>query len=99
MPEEMKGMIDDFLTENLSAELQEQPRSSGLDITSLVSEWFNPRQDIMRHLIVIQLIASLIVTAFLIITEGQTMTPTEGMFSIIFFLFLAAMSVAMYARL
>ena len=91
-------MVDLFLEEHLSPELK-NVKKDGMDVHSLINEWFNPKQDIIRHLIVIQLIASLIVTAFLIITEGQAMTPGEGMFSIIFFLFLAAMSVAMYARL
>ena len=58
----------------------------------------NPEPQLIKHLIIIQMIASMIVCALMIIVEGQNMNPMEGMLSIILFMFMAAFTAVLYNR-
>ena len=69
-----------------------------LTALNIVDNWFNPEPQLIKHLIIIQMIASMIVVALLIIVEGQNLSPFEGMMSIIGFLGLAAFTALMYNR-
>ena len=64
----------------------------------IVDSWFNPEPQLIKHLIIIQMIASMIVVALMIIVEGQNMNPFEGMVSIVGFMLLAAFTTLMYNR-
>ena len=73
-------------------------RTDNLNAMNIVDAWFNPEPQLIKHLIIIQMIASMIVCALMIIVEGQNMNPMEGMLSIILFMFMAAFTAVLYNR-
>jgi len=70
-----------------------------LSVQKLVNEWFNPEPYLMKHVIVIQMIASFIVALFLIITAGDTLSPDSLMLAILGFMLFTAASFGVYSKL
>lgn len=76
-----------------------QPNKDNLTVYNLMNEWFNPRPALMKHVIVIQMIASFIVGLFLIVTAGDTLTPESLMIAILGFLIFVAAGFGVYSKL
>jgi hypothetical protein len=70
-----------------------------LSVQKLVNEWFNPRPALMKHVIVIQMIACFIVSLFLIITAGDSLNPNSLMLAIMGFMLFTAASFGVYSKL
>ena len=94
---EVRAKVNDFMREYMGHE-PEQQRTDNLNAMNIVDAWFNPEPQLIKHLIIIQMIASMIVCALMIIVEGQKMNPMEGMFSISLFMFMAAFTAVLYNR-
>ena len=71
----------------------------GLSAAKLMNEWFNPRPALMKHVIVIQMIACFIVALFLIITAGDSLSPDALMIAIMGFLLFLAAGFGAYTKL
>jgi len=70
-----------------------------LSVMKLMDEWFNPRQELMKHVIVIQMIACFIVGLFLIVTAGGSLTP-EGLMTVLFgFMLFVGAGFGVYSKL
>ena len=96
---EVRSKVDDFMRNYMGESLETQKNdSSNFGAMSLVDSWFNPEPQLIKHLIIIQMIAAMIVVALMIIVEGQNMNPFEGMLSIVGFMFFASFTALMYNR-
>ena len=96
---EVRGKVDDFMSQYMSeSSVAGEAGNEKFTALNIVDNWFNPEPQLIKHLIIIQMIASMIVVALLIIVEGQNLTPFEGMMSIIGFLGLASFTALMYNR-
>ena len=97
--EQVRNQVDDFM-KNYMGETQDslQQNENSFGAMSLVDSWFNPEPQLIKHLIIIQMIAAMIVTALMIIVEGQNMNPFEGMLSIVGFMFFVSFTALMYNR-
>ena len=97
--EEVRSKVDDFMRKHMAdSHVAAKSSKDNLSAMNIVDAWFNPEPQLIKHLIIIQMIASMIVLALLIIVEGQNMSPTEGMFSIIGFLMMTAFTALLYNR-
>ena len=70
-----------------------------LSVYNLMNEWFNPRQSLMKHVIVIQMIACVMVGFFLIIVAGDTVSPNNLMLMVMGFMVFVAAAFGVYSKL
>ena len=79
-----RQLVDEILGESVD------PKKS-LGVHSLMDDWFSPKVELIRHIVVIQMIACVIVSMFLLVTAGDAL-DSEGMMVAVmtFFLFVAA---------
>ena len=94
MAEQSKQDIAEIL-QSISGEGQKD----NLSVYKLMNEWFNPRKELMKHVIVIQMIASFIVALFLIVTAGDSLTPEGLMTAILGFMLFTAAGFGVYTKL
>ena len=82
--EKTKQLVDEILGDSID------PKKS-LGVHSLMDDWFAPKTELIRHIVVIQMIACVIVSMFLLVTAGDALN-SEGMMVAVmsFFLFVAA---------
>jgi len=73
--------------------------SSNLSVYTLMNEWFNPRQSLMKHVIVIQMIACVIVGFFLIVVSGESLSPDNLMLDVLGFMVFIAAAFGVYGKL
>jgi len=73
--------------------------SSNLSVYTLMNEWFNPRQSLMKHVIVIQMIACVIVGFFLIVVSGESLSPDNLMLAVLGFMVFIAAAFGVYGKL
>ena len=76
-----------------------KPQGDNLTVSNLMNEWFNPRQSVIKHVIVIQMIACFIVGLFLIITAGDSLSPDGLMLAVIGFMIFVAGGFGVYGKL
>lgn len=75
------------------------PENDKLTAYNLVNEWFNPRSSVIKHVIVIQMIACFMVGLFLIVTAGNDLTPDGLMFAVLGFMIFIAGAFGVYGKL
>lgn len=75
------------------------PEKDNLTAYNLVNEWFNPRQSVIKHVIVIQMIACFMVGLFLIVTAGDALSPDGLMLAVIGFMIFVAGAFGVYGKL
>lgn len=92
--QEDKRDISDILDSITKPQTQDN-----LSVVKLMNEWFNPRQELMKHVIVIQMIASFIVALFLIVTAGDSLTPEALMTAILGFMLFVGAGFGVYSKL
>jgi hypothetical protein len=68
-------------------------------VGNLMNEWFNPRKTVIKHVIVIQMIACFIVGLFLITTAGDSLSPDGLMLAVIGFMIFVAGAFGVYGKL
>ena len=76
-----------------------QPSKDNVSVFNLMDGWFNPRQELMKHVIVIQMIACFIVGLFLIVTSGESLTPEALMFALMGFMLFVGAGFGVYSKL
>lgn len=91
-------------SEELSQKLAElmKPQSKtpdGMTVHGMVEDWFNPKPMVMRHVIVIQLIAACIVAMILLATSASSFNPEEMLVAIFSFLLFIALAVGLFSKL
>ena len=91
-------------SEELSQKLAElmKPQSKspdGMTVQGMVEDWFNPKPMVMRHVIVIQLIAACIVALILLATSATSFNPEEMLVAIFSFLLFVALAVGLFSKL
>ena len=91
-------------SEELSQKLSElmKPQSKapdGMTVQGMVEDWFNPKPMVMRHVIVIQLIAACIVAMILLATSAASFNPEEMLVAIFSFLLFVALAVGLFSKL
>ena len=91
-------------SEELSQKLAElmKPQSKapdGMTVQGMVEDWFNPKPMVMRHVIVIQLIAACIVAMILLATSASSFNPEEMLVAIFSFLLFIALAVGLFSKL
>ncbi len=84
---------------NILDSIAKPESKDNLTVTKLMNEWFNPRQELMKHVIVIQMIACFIVALFLIVTAGDALTPEGLMTAILGFMLFCAAGFGVYTKL
>ncbi len=84
---------------NILDSLAKPQNKDNLSVYKLMNEWFNPRQELMKHVIVIQMIACFIVALFLIVTAGDSLTPEALMTAILGFLLFCGAGFGVYSKL
>jgi len=76
-----------------------RPEKDNLSAFNLVNEWFNPRHSVIKHVIVIQMIACFMVGLFLIVTAGDALSPDGLMLAVIGFMIFVAGAFGVYGKL
>ncbi len=95
MPEEM----EDISTIMSRIAGDQESGAENLSVYNLMNEWFNPRQSLMKHVIVIQMIACVIVAFFLIAVSGDTLSPDNLMLAVLGFMIFIAAAFGVYSKL
>lgn len=95
MPEE----IEDISTIMSRIAGDQASGSDTLSVYNLMNEWFNPRQSLMKHVIVIQMIACVIVGFFLIVVSGDSLSPDNLMLAVLGFMVFIAAAFGVYSKL
>lgn len=95
MPEE----IEDISTIMSRIAGDQASGSDTLSVYNLMNEWFNPRQSLMKHVIVIQMIACVIVGFFLIVVSGDSLSADNLMFAVLGFMVFIAAAFGVYSKL
>jgi hypothetical protein len=86
------------ISDILSA-LAQPNQEEDLSVYRLMNEWFNPRQELMKHVIVIQMIACFMVGLFLVVTAGESLSPEGLMVAIFGFLIFVAAAFGVHTKL
>ena len=94
MAEQEKRDIADILDKISNPGTQDN-----LSMTKLMNEWFNPRQELMKHVIVIQMIACFIVALFLLVTAGDSLTPSALMTAVFGVMIFVGAGFGVYSKL
>ena len=74
-------------------------KQEDLSVYNLMNEWFNPRKSLMKHVIVIQMIACFIVGLFLIVTAGNDLSADSLMGGVLGFMVFVAAAFGVYGKL
>ena len=73
--------------------------NTSMTVQSMMEDWFNPKPEVMKHVIVVQLIACIMVATFLLAPASSTLDANDMMVAVFsFFIFIAA-AVGVYGRL
>lgn len=65
----------------------------------MMEDWFNPKPVVMKHVIVVQLIACILVATFLLATATATLSANDMMLAVFGFFIFIALAVGVYGRL
>lgn len=76
-----------------------QQNHQNLSVYNLMDEWFNPKQSLMKHVIVIQMIACVIVGFFLLALSGNSLSANELMLAVFGFMMFIAGAFGVYGKL
>lgn len=91
-------------SEDLSRKMAELMKPSnqtpdGMSVHGMVEDWFNPKPMVMRHVIVIQLIAACIVALVLLATSASTFNPEQMLVALFSFLLFVALAVGLFSKI
>lgn len=70
-----------------------------ISVHSMMDDWFNPKPMVMKHVIVVQLIACILVATFLLATATATLDANDMMLAVFGFFIFIALAVGVYGRL
>ena len=87
------------IEEAMKSLLTAQDPQTQISVLSMMEDWFNPKPEVMKHVIVVQLIACILVATFLLATAAQTLNPNDLMVAVFGFFTFIALAVGVYGRL
>jgi hypothetical protein len=70
-----------------------------LGVYDLMDDWFHPKKDLIKHVIIIQMIACIIVSMFLLVTSGDQLSSEGLLMAIILFMVFVGGSLGFYNRM
>ena len=70
-----------------------------ISVQTMMEDWFNPKPEVMKHVIVVQLIACIMVATFLLATASSTLNANDMMVAVFSFFIFVAAAVGVYGRL
>ncbi len=90
----------DELSQKLAELMKPQSKPpDGMTVQGMVEDWLNPKPMVMRHVIVIQLIAACIVALVLLATSAGSFNPEQMLVAIFSFLLFIALAVGLFSKL
>ncbi len=87
------------IEEAMKSLLTAQDPSTQISVQSMMEDWFNPKPVVMKHVIVVQLIACILVATFLLATASQSLNANDMMIAVFGFFTFIALAVGVYGRL
>mgnify|MGYP001408638328 FL=1 len=92
--------IEDLLTQmNLETAETTAKKGNKLGVYDLMDDWFQPKSELMKHVIIIQMIACFIVSCFLLVTSGDNMSSEALLIAIMLFMLFVAGMFGFYNRM
>ena len=92
--------IEDLL-EQMSIEVAESNsnRANKVGVYDLMDDWFQPKSELMKHVIIIQMISCFIVSLFLLVTSGDELSSEGLLLAVLGFMVLVAGMFGFYNRM
>ena len=87
------------IEEAMKSLLTNQDPQTQISVQSMMEDWFNPKPEVMKHVIVVQLIACIMVATFLLATATATLSADDMMVAVVGFFVFVALAVGVYGRL
>lgn len=87
------------IEEAMKSLLTNQDPQTQISVQSMMEDWFNPKPEVMKHVIVVQLIACIMVATFLLATATATLSADDMMVAVFGFFIFVALAVGVYGRL
>ena len=96
MPKKSMNRVDELMSEIATTNPPEQAR---LGVYDLMDDWFHPKKDLIKHVIIIQMIACIIVSMFLLVTSGDQLSSEGLLVAIILFMVFVGGAFGFYNRM
>lgn len=97
MPETKE--IQEFLTQISLETAESETKQSKLGVYNLMDDWFQPKKELMKHVIIIQMISCFIVSLFLLVTSGDQMSSEGLLLSVLAFMLFVGGMFGFYNRM
>tara|TARA_B100000282_G_C31459738_1_gene366300 strand:- start:233 stop:538 length:306 start_codon:yes stop_codon:yes gene_type:complete len=92
--------IEEFLTQiTLETAENSDSKQSKLGVYNLMDDWFQPKKELMKHVIIIQMISCFIVSLFLLVTSGDQMSSEGLLLSVLAFMLFVGGMFGFYNRM
>lgn len=73
--------------------------STQITVQGMMEDWFNPKPAVMRHVIVVQLIACILVATFLLATASSDLSADDMLIAVFGFFIFIGLAVGVYGRI
>ena len=93
--------IEELLTQ-MSLEVAEgnqKENRNKIGVYNLMDDWFQPKSELMKHVIIIQMISCFIVSLFLLVTSGDQMSSEGLLLAVLAFMVFVAGMFGFYNRM
>lgn len=91
--------IEEFLTQITLETAESDQKQSKLGVYNLMDDWFQPKKELMKHVIIIQMISCFIVSLFLLVTSGDQMSSEGLLLSVLAFMLFVGGMFGFYNRM
>ena len=91
--------IEEFLTQITLETAESDTKQSKLGVYNLMDDWFQPKKELMKHVIIIQMISCFIVSLFLLVTSGDQMSSEGLLLSVLAFMLFVGGMFGFYNRM
>ncbi len=91
--------IEEFLTQMSLETAENQPKQNKLGVYNLMDDWFQPKSELMKHVIIIQMISCFIVSLFLLVTSGDQLSSEGLLLSVLAFMLFVGGMFGFYNRM
>ena len=73
--------------------------ATNITVQGMMEDWFNPKPEVMKHVIVVQLIACILVATFLLATASTELSADDMLIAVFGFFTFIALAVGVYGRI
>ena len=91
--------IEEFWTQITLETAESDTKQSKLGVYNLMDDWFQPKKELMKHVIIIQMISCFIVSLFLLVTSGDQMSSEGLLLSVLAFMLFVGGMFGFYNRM